>query len=166
MDGELTYQAWATNYENELPKLLPCPFCGGEADVFEHYTDHYTYAGCAGRVYWGIRCANKSVCMMSPYTQLFVSKSEAIEAWNSRAETVTVTTGITTVTDTPQITYVPERTCKRITLGLEREREIATVSWICSACGKHMSRDDNYCPNCGARVTPKNSETTPKVVSE
>lgn len=24
----------------------------------------------------------------------------------------------------------------------------------------------NYCPNCGARVTPKNSETTPKVVSE
>ena len=45
-----------------------------------------------------------------------------------------------------------ERTCERITLGLEREREIATVSWICSACGKHMSRDDNYCPNCGAKV--------------
>lgn len=46
----------------------------------------------------------------------------------------------------------PERTCKRITLGIEREREIATVSWICSACGKHMSRDDNYCPNCGGKV--------------
>ena len=45
-----------------------------------------------------------------------------------------------------------ERTCKRITLGLEREREIATVSWICSACGKHINKDHDYCHNCGAKV--------------
>lgn len=48
--------------------------------------------------------------------------------------------------------FVLERTCKRITLGLEREREIATVSWICSACRKHINKDHNYCHNCGARV--------------
>ena len=40
----------------------------------------------------------------------------------------------------------------------------------CSACGvdipsMFVGRID-YCPYCGARVTPKNSETTPKVVSE
>ena len=48
--------------------------------------------------------------------------------------------------------FEPKRTCKRITLGLEREREIATVSWICSACRKHINKDHNYCHNCGARV--------------
>lgn len=50
------------------------------------------------------------------------------------------------------VKYVPERTCKRITHGLERNREIATVSWTCSKCGRHMGRDDSFCPNCGARV--------------
>lgn len=45
-----------------------------------------------------------------------------------------------------------ERTCERVTHGLERDREIATVSWTCSECGAHMGRDYNYCPNCGARV--------------
>lgn len=44
------------------------------------------------------------------------------------------------------------RTCQRVTLGLEREREVATVSWVCSECRAHLSRDDRYCPNCGARV--------------
>ena len=69
-------------------------------------------------------------------------------------------TGITTVTDTPQITYVPERTCCNI----------SEDGFLCSAClfGDFSSFGfkPNYCPNCGAKVTPKNSETTPKVVSE
>lgn len=45
-----------------------------------------------------------------------------------------------------------ERTCERVTHGLERDREIVTVSWTCSECGAHMGRDCNYCPNCGAKV--------------
>ena len=152
MDGELTYQAWLANYYNEhknaLPKLKPCPFCGSEdISVSAGYWD------CHGACY-EVTCANPQ-CAVHPYSDLYPTEAEAIEAWNNRIETVTVTAGITTVTDTPQITYVPERTCKRITLGLEREREIATVSWICSACGKHMNSDHNYCPNCGARVVEK-----------
>ena len=121
-------------------ELLPCPFCGGEAEILTAESMHGGYLS-------GIMCND---CRSRG--DVYVTEAEAIEAWNNRIETVTVTAGITTVTDTPQITYVPERTCKRITLGLEREREIATVSWICSACGKHMNSDHNYCPNCGAKV--------------
>lgn len=119
-------------------ELLPCPFCGGEAEI-----------NGANKYGWSVWCKK----CHSNNNWGHAMEQEAIEAWNTRVETVTVT-GTTIVTDTPRITYVPERTCKRITLGLERKREIATVSWVCSACGKHMSRDDNYCPNCGARVKP------------
>lgn len=42
---------------------------------------------------------------------------------------------------------------------------------VCSECDAKILDEwtidtPNYCPNCGARVTPKNSETTQKVVSE
>ena len=58
---------------------------------------------------------------------------------------------------------------------------LKTDAWphhvFCSECYKTFAEDHwkiwidgslprSYCPNCGARVTPKNSETTPKVVSE
>ena len=61
-----------------------------------------------------------------------------------------------------------ERTCKNNAPDY--------LDFLCSECGfvhYHSEANDtgegnewNYCPNCGARVTPKNSETTPKVVSE
>ena len=58
-----------------------------------------------------------------------LTERRAIDAWNTR-----------------------ERTCHRVTLGLERDREIATVSWICSECHAHMGNANSHCPNCGARV--------------
>lgn len=58
------------------------------------------------------------------------TQAEAIEAWNTRAE----------------------RKCQRVTHGLERDREVATVSWTCSECGGHIGRDHAYCHNCGAKV--------------
>ena len=68
-----------------------------------------------------------------------------------------------------------ERTCKNV-----GER----CDFACSECGARLYTEmsdgytmilgdeetillkPNYCPNCGARVTPKNSETTPKAVVE
>ncbi len=50
------------------------------------------------------------------------------------------------------VRYVQERTCRRITHGLDRDRDIATVSWTCSVCGGHMGREHRYCPACGAKV--------------
>ena len=124
--------------------LKPCPFCGGEAEAV-HEIDGF----------WTVECVKCGALV------------DGIEAWNTRAETVTVTTGITTVTDTPQITYVPERTC-------HWEYPQGVNGWlgymVCSECDAKILDEwtidtPNYCPNCGARVTPKNSETTPKVVS-
>lgn len=62
MDGELTYQAWAMNCENELPKLLPCPFCGGEAKAANE-----EYVSC-------LECG------------ALLTGANAIKRWNTRAE--------------------------------------------------------------------------------
>ena len=52
-------------------KLLPCPFCGGEAHVYKNNL-------------WHVACerAHNGCVTMSA----FVTEAEAIEAWNSRAE--------------------------------------------------------------------------------
>ena len=114
-----------------MSELKPCPFCGGEAEL----------TGFEAPEYW-VWCPN---CKAS--TDAHTCKQPAIEAWNTRVETVFVT-GTTTVTDTPQITYVRERTCKL---------KATTVGWSCSAC--HVvswqtvtKPKPNYCPNCGAKV--------------
>lgn len=68
----------------------------------------------------------------------------------------TFVTGTTTVTDTPQITYVPERTCRNV--------DDEFPYFKCSECGCNAvvgygSSGDglpNYCPNCGARVIGAN----------
>lgn len=69
------------------------------------------------------------------------TEAEAIEAWNARAE----------------------RTCANVD-------EYANCGFfVCGNCGfgeNDIELTPNYCPNCGARITPKNSETTLKVVGE
>lgn len=122
-------------------KLLPCPFCGGEAQVQHQSRELYGDA-----VDWYGAYCKKQFC---GYVSGQSTEAEAVAAWNTRSD------DYKQAAEYWQRMYeqaFAERTCKRITLGLEREREIATVSWICSACGKHMSRDDNYCPNCGSKV--------------
>ena len=58
------------------------------------------------------------------------TEADAVEAWNTRSE----------------------RTCRIEVHGLERDRQISTVSYTCSECGKHIYRDDAYCKHCGAKV--------------
>lgn len=110
------------DYKERSARLLPCPFCGGEAEL----------TGFGAPEVW-VWCPN---CKAS--TDAHTCKGGAIEAWNTRAE----------------------RTCQLIEdSGLLH----------CSECGgvaeERLWAYWSYCPNCGARVTPKNSETTPKVVS-
>lgn len=76
-----------------------------------------------------------------------------VSVWTDKPDSIQVFSD-----DGQEQDYVPERTCKRITRGLDRKRIVSTVSWVCSECGKHMSEFDNYCPNCGARVTEEDTD--------
>lgn len=51
-----------------MTELKPCPFCGGEATIFDH--DHAYWATC-------LKC-EAEIMMQGSYL-------EAIEAWNRRA---------------------------------------------------------------------------------
>ena len=135
-------------------KMLPCPFCGGKAHI---WNSGYFYNG---------KCY-KCGCTLSGNG--YVTEAEAIEAWNTRADTATLYEDGFYLHGRK---FVSERTCRMTDRG------------ECSECGAYIVRawtevhdfngdmkridlrSHNYCPNCGARVTPKNSETTPKVVSE
>jgi hypothetical protein len=69
-------------------ELLPCPFCGSPAEI-EHGSDHhgeYFNLGCSR--HWG-RAQNPdrtNTCIAGRifYTEIDVSKAQAIAAWNTR----------------------------------------------------------------------------------
>lgn len=64
-------------------KLLPCPFCGGEAKLWSH---HYAEEDLT---LWQVRCNRdflRKKCYMNDSFVTFGTEEEAIEAWNTRAE--------------------------------------------------------------------------------
>ena len=69
-----------------MTNLLPCPFCGGEAEIVDVCNDCLI----SGKV--GIGCS-KCPVIIAEYGEykVFDSEAEAIEAWNTRAKQPTVT---------------------------------------------------------------------------
>lgn len=66
-----------------MSELLPCPFCGGKADVMltqgrygQSYNIHHESIG---------KCPAAYVGMMN-----FAAKAEAVESWNTRYERTVV----------------------------------------------------------------------------
>lgn len=60
-------------------KLKPCPFCGKKAKIkrdYDFYSHEYSHY---------VICWNK-LCSVSLYTKNYPTKSDAIAAWNARAE--------------------------------------------------------------------------------
>ena len=55
-----------------MTELLPCPFCGGEAELANPYG-----------IGWYVRCKRPGCAMMGYDNE---TEAEAIAAWNSRAE--------------------------------------------------------------------------------
>lgn len=137
-----------------MSELKPCPFCKGEIKTAVITFDEKFYEPPYEAWYLehtDIVAAFDKHCPIPTTDRFYDTEAEAIEAWNSRAE----------------------RTCRMELTDLSSGSAYHDV-WLCCACGEQVeqhtvmgkSEPPNYCPNCGARVTPKNSETTPKVVSE
>ena len=119
--------------------LRPCPFCGGEAAIYEPITTRF----------WFVRCSNGDTCSTCGPDR--GTRSEAIEAWNTRAA----------VTDEQFAIAVhnAEVLRKESTCELEPQK---SGKRRCKRCGAFVSVDAvwdcsdvvhaRYCPNCGARV--------------
>lgn len=109
-------------------KLMPCPFCGGEAimKIQRHIPKGYEYTptckntSCAGRL-----------------TKKWLTETEAIEAWNRRVAT-------------DKNVGDKERTAKVKKLGI---LGLADSSYgTCENCWGDVLDRYTYCPHCGARL--------------
>ena len=60
-----------------MEDLKPCPFCGGEANVIDHYNDDGSVS---------VGCDNDTCLGFSGLGWLYKTEAEAIAAWNTRAE--------------------------------------------------------------------------------
>ena len=116
-------------------KLLPCPFCGGEAEVRKLDLGAIE-EDCQLYGVWCIddlHAEEHGGYQHGHYIDNYATQAEAIAAWNTTAE----------------------RTC---------HCETSDEAWCfsCSACGKSFPRNElrlahnhgeiNFCPNCGAKV--------------
>lgn len=113
-----------------MTDLLPCPFCGGQAEI------HATHDVDTGEIDgWFVWCNNKR-CECKPETNDYTTEAEAVAAWNTRAE----------------------RTCKPLgTIRYDYEGGYAGFEYETELSCGHKWRDSygdypNYCPNCGAKV--------------
>lgn len=117
-----------------MSELLPCPFCGGEADVID-YDDECWVAH---------QCANGTAVETDSYETV----NEAIAAWNTRAERVGERKTINKTDDFVTHDSRAERTCHNL-------RQHGYNYLECSSCGEKSYQGDkafDYCPNCGAKV--------------
>lgn len=119
-----------------MSELLPCPFCGGEAQVFESgawFVDHFMKY---------VRCTS---CGLQ--TCDYKTEAEAVEAWNTRTKPA----------------YDLEAYQDGLWAQFRRDFKTChserTDCFECSECAfidAYVAPDDfNYCPNCGARVTER-----------
>lgn len=114
-----------------MTELLPCPFCGGKAEL--HALHDIRTDEVDG---WFVWCSKDNACAIQPMTGDYNTEAEAIAAWNTCAE----------------------RTCKPLDYSDEwyTHKALSRDEWYmpsaaCSACGEYIPVW-NYCPNCGAKV--------------
>ena len=149
--------------DNRTTELLPCPFCGGEAQKSVH-------------AFWHVGCQDKGCSGYEVYLKNYDTEAEAIAAWNARAERGTLTAddirGLIErhsdesggngrdfhngayVAIADELNARAERTC----------RNTHENRWFkCSACGygftdlyaedeSDINEQPRYCPNCGAKA--------------
>ena len=116
-----------------MSELLPCPFCGKEAEIRYHPSCHHDPKVRA----WAVCCSCCSARVGSTIYATGKTKDEAMAAWNTRTE----------------------RTCQNISEP-KTGFLCSACGWgdfcepshlLTTACFKGGGIL-NYCPNCGARV--------------
>ena len=65
------------NNESKKKMLLSCPFCGGEAHIYN------CKSSISNRTYYGIDC-DSNECIVHTMAADYSTEEEAIEAWNRR----------------------------------------------------------------------------------
>lgn len=105
-------------------ELLPCPFCGGEAETVEHDST-YLHGFFA-------HCANDD-CPNTVETDIYPTEAEAIAAWNTRHEETCKVKELETIAQTLSMA--------------------SWLSWgECSECGCLTPVDSTFCIHCGRKV--------------
>lgn len=113
--------------DNRTIELLPCPFCGGEAETL---TAESMYGG----YLFGIMCND---CRSRG--DVYDNEAEAIAAWNSRAER---TCNLKDTTRSSNDDYWNSAMCSE-----------CSAEFTCGIFGAGRNAPDAfYCPNCGAKV--------------
>lgn len=59
-----------------MKELKPCPFCGGEVEIFSWYIK-----GIANRLHYNVRCKD---CGCTRRSREYRTTKKAIEEWNRR----------------------------------------------------------------------------------
>lgn len=123
-----------TMTDDRTTELLSCPFCGGEASFKKCW--NFDDESPSGYFVW----CHGNDCVVEPMTEDFKEESEAIAAWNTRAE-------------------LGSGTCEMITSGTACK---GNTDKRCTACGaygigEHYDGDEHiatpkFCPECGAKV--------------
>lgn len=118
--------------------LLPCPFCGSEAETKASRYEPIELT------LWSVRCKPRRYdgkqtgwCVASSSLVMYATEAEAIEAWNTRQERT-----CRNISDPPEGFLCSE--CK----WGDFDEPSHLLTSACFAGGGIL----NYCPNCGCRV--------------
>ena len=129
-----------------MTELLPCPFCGGEAEI-ESISDQMGHLTLIGYI---VKC---SECWCAPKPNNYEGNIEnAIKRWNTRAA-VTDEQFAFAVHDGDALQNV--RTCHNTdSVPGDGSGFYPTPHFKCSACGASYALTGYacYCPGCGAKV--------------
>ena len=117
-------------------ELLPCPFCGGEAEIVER-----------GLLFIA-RCAD-GWCIGGGVSSTYTDAESAAKAWNTRAA-MSYEDALILLDELG----LSEQTCKQEERGWGTEGDHARVWLTCGHdCMVPTVQDlPNYCPSCGAHV--------------
>lgn len=123
-----------------MNELLPCPFCGGEAQFNIYETT------------CGVECEK---CRIGTAFVLIDDYKQAIQAWNTRAYYEAVTEGFTDEM-LEAAGYVKKRTCRITSEEYDDLLDVFTTHFSCGHYGIGMARWFRHCPECGAKVVSIN----------